>query len=488
MSEHIRALRIKRKLRQRDLCAEVGVTDHQMRKWERGLALPPPEVIGVLARLFGVSASELGQAQRSFAATVAPGEGYTTAKADYSGIEKPLVGLPSGRLRVLDLFCGAGGLSFGFELTGRFSTAAGLDLLRDRIATFRANHPHAIGFVGDIRRFTVKQLASVVEGIDVVVGGPPCQGFSSIRPFRTLTEGDKRNTLIEHFLMWVSAIRPRWFVFENVVGVLTHHQGRLLRSLLDGFDACGYIVSWRIVNAALYGVPQNRERLVIIGNRVGASFPWPTPSHRNGYKSMAGARSEVIRTDPLFSHHLPRAITVGEAISDLPNLTAGQSSSSYKAPPQNDFQKWSRAGSKTLTLHEATRHSRRMLEVISYAGPNIASIPEDLITSGFSSCYSRLDAESPSTTLTVNFVHPASNRCIHPLQDRALTPREGARIQSFPDTFEFCGTRAQIVKQIGNAVPPLLACVLGRALASADARLTVDGESDQAAQSLMPAT
>ena len=488
MSGHIRALRMKCRLRQRDVAAELGITDHQIRKWERGLAVPPPPVIRALAKLFGVSPSNLERAQIFYAASVAPGEGYTTARPPYSGIEEPVVNLPSSRLRVLDLFCGAGGLSFGLELTKRFTTVAGFDLLPDRIATFRANHPHATGFVGDIRDFPVNELTAVAKGVDVVVGGAPCQGFSSIRPFRVLTEGDKRNTLVEHFLMWVSAIKPRWFVFENVVGILTHHQGRMLQSLLDGFEDCGYTVSWRIMNTSLYGIPQNRERLVIVGDRIGATFLWPMPSYRNDYKSMAGPRPEVIRNSALFSEHLPKAITLIDAIGDLPEVKSGQSSEFYKGAPQNKFQKWTRGESITLTMHEATRHSKHMLEIIKYAGPNISAIPKRLITSGFSSCYSRLDADSPSTTLTVNFVHPASNRCIHPFQDRALTPREGARIQSFPDSFKFCGTRAQIVKQIGNAVPPLLAQVLGEAIAKADTQTTVDCENTQAAQPLIHVT
>ena len=478
MSGHIRDLRIKRRLRQRDVAAEVGITAHQIRKWERGLEFPPPAAIRALARLFGVSTSELERAQISHAASVAPGEGYTTARPHYSGIEEPVVNSTSGRLRVLDLFCGAGGLTFGLKLTNRFTAVAGLDLLPDRMATFRANHPHAVGLVGDIREFSINKLTAVAEGIDVVVGGPPCQGFSSIRPFRTLTEGDKRNTLIEHFLMWLSAIKPRWFVFENVVGILTHHQGRVLQNLLDGFKSCGYTASWRIMNAALYGVPQNRERLVIVGDRIGAKFLWPTPSHRNDYKSMAGTRPEIIRTESPFAK-LPKALTLIEAIGDFPDIKAGESADFYRGPPRNEFQQWVREGAAALTMHEATRHSKHMLEIIKHAGSNISAIPDHLITSGFSSCYSRLNADNPSTTLTVNFVHPGSNRCIHPFQDRALTPREGARIQSFPDSFKFCGTRVQIVKQIGNAVPPLLARALGEAIAKADAQTTVDCENNQ---------
>ncbi len=480
MVGHLRAIRMERRLRQRDVAAAVGITEHQIRKWERGLALPPPDVLEALAEFFRVPLDELGEAQRAHSTVIEAGEGYTTARViQQPEIRSPTVdGPPEGRLTVLDLYCGAGGLTFGLELTGGFTTVAGLDLLPDRVSTFRLNHPHATGLVADIREFPIETLHAVSGGVDVVIGGPPCQGFSSIRPFRTLTEGDKRNSLLEDFLLAVSSLRPRWVIFENVVGVLTHGGGNVLASLLEGFESCGYAVSWRVLNASLYGVPQNRERLLIVGNRLGVDFEWPAPSHRNDYKSMAGGRREVIRTDALFSQHLPQSVTVMEAIGDLPAVQSGEAKDSYESSPTNPFQVWARRSASRLTLHDATRHSEHMLEIIRHAGPNITSIPKELIRSGFSSSYSRLDADSPSTTLTVNFVHPASNRCIHPVQDRALTPREGARLQSFPDTFRFAGTRAQVVKQIGNAVPPLLARSVGQAILTADAGTKDEHESD----------
>ena len=477
MSDHIRELRLRHKLRQRDVACQIGISDYQIRKWERGLELPPPAIIHSMASLFGVAPSMLEHAQKSFMNSVAPGEGYTTAQALYSRVEQATAPASPDRLRILDLFCGAGGLSFGMELTGYFNTVAGLDLLPDRIATFRANHPHATGMVGDIRDVSISSMMNIANSVDVIVGGPPCQGFSSIRPFRPLTEGDQRNTLIEQFVVWVSAVKPRWFVFENVLGLLTHRRGLILRTLLDGFKSCGYKVTWRVMNSAHYGVPQNRERLIIVGCRANADFQWPLPSHRIDYKSMAGARSEVVRVEPLIADLAPSAITLMEAIGDLPELEAGQSAENYDGTPQNEFQKWARGGETALTMHQATDHSKHMLKILRFAGPNISSIPKHLISSGFSSSYSRLDADKPSTTLTVNFVHPASNRCIHPFQNRALTPREGARIQSFPDSFRFCGTRAQIVKQIGNAVPPLLAMAIGEAIARADRQASVNYES-----------
>lgn len=469
MAFDIRSLRLEHKLRQFDVAQALDVTGHQIRKWERGLELPNHTQFVLLSRLFKVDKKQLINAQERHCHKVTPGEGYTTAKAGKTEII-PAIRKPSpGPLRVLDLFCGCGGISFGLEWTNRFVTVCGIDLLRDRVNSFLINHPYANAIVGDICKINAPLVREVTGDIDVVVGGPPCQGFSSIRPFRTLTEGDRRNSLVEHFVALVGSLQPRWFLFENVVGVLTHGHGEMLNSLLAGFEEAGYSASWRVLNAAHFGVPQSRERLIIVGNRHEARFKWPEPTHRLDYKSMAGSRLEVVRTEPLFSQHLPDAFTVLEAIGDLAPVEPGVERNRYMGQPQNEYQATMRRNASEVTLHRATNHSERMLQIIKHAGPNISSIPKHLITSGFSTCYSRLDAHKPSTTLTVNFVHPASNRCIHPTQDRALTIREGARLQSFPDDFRFSGTTAQIVKQIGNAVPPLLARVLGEAIHRADA-------------------
>ena len=155
-----------------------------------------------------------------------------------------------------------------------------------------------------------------------------------------------------------------------------------------------------------------------------------------------------------------------DAIGDLPPVPSGGGCDHYITEPQNEYQRARRNGATELTLHSATNHSAKMLEIIRHSGANIDSIPPHLITSGFSSSYSRLSGSEPSTTITVNFVHPASNKCIHPVQDRALTPREGARLQSFDDTFQFRGARTQFIKQIGNAVPPLLGTAIAKTVAN----------------------
>lgn len=372
-------------------------------------------------------------------------------------------------MKVIDLFCGTGGFSHGFELAGLgFKTVFGLDILPIAGKTFAINHPEAKTVIEDIkkiRRSEIQDLLKLKPGdIDVIIGGPPCQGFSSIRPFRSSTEDDPRNSLFEEYASFVNYFRPPVFVMENVVGLASHNNGKTIEIIEDCFYKLGYETDWKILNSANYGVPQKRERLIMIGVEKGGKINFPEPTHK--YNGFTIGIKEKGRIADLFDDtcDLAPAVTVDDAISDLPPVGAGESSNFY-LPIRNNYQKEMRINAPDeLTLHKATSHSKEMLEIIKHSGKNIDCIPKNLISSGFSSCYSRLDANEPATTITVNFVHPSSNRCIHPTQNRALTPREGARIQSFEDNYEFFGNRAQITKQIGNAVPPLLGKAIAKAI------------------------
>jgi DNA (cytosine-5)-methyltransferase 1 len=388
----------------------------------------------------------------------------------------------SKRLTVLDLFCGTGGFSKGFENAGSFEVVFGIDLLPDAIATFKGNHPDAQALAADVRDYPPDRVGLELDlrpgQIDVVIGGPPCQGFSSIRPHRGSRHEDPRNDLFLDFANYVEYFRPRVFVLENVVGMATHRDGETLASMQEAFCRAGYATDWRVLNAAHFGVPQKRERLIVVGVESGGEVSFPDATHAGpNLGSTIGVRDRQrmhgIEVQPSFFSigktkdmaALP-LITVADAIDDLPPIESGESATSYGRHPRTKYQRDRRANAIRLDLHQSTRHREKMLEIIRHSGPNISYIPKHLITSGFSSCYSRLAADEPSVTITVNFVHPASNRCIHPTLDRALTPREGARLQSFDDDFVFCGSRAQIVKQIGNAVPPLLGQAIGSHLGS----------------------
>jgi len=365
-------------------------------------------------------------------------------------------------LKVADLFCGTGGFSYGFSYFEQFEVVLGIDIKQTSIETFAANHPHALSICQDIKQLRVREIAERLGlgpgEIDVVIAGPPCQGFSSIRPYRSINEDDERNNLFEQLVIFVGFFNPRFVVFENVVGLLYHKKGQVLENIKRSFEDLGYKVAIDVLNAVYFGVPQRRERIVLLAHKGKNSPGFPSPTHQYNGRFTTNRFSIA----PIFSYELPPAITLADAIFDLPPVpSGGEVTEYYEGFPMSEYAQERRRGSQFLTLHSSTRHTPRMLEIIRQAGANRWALPEGLTTSGFSTCYSRLDANEPSNTITVNFVHPASNRCIHPVQDRALTPREGARLQSFDDTFIFCGSRTEIVKQIGEAVPPLL----GRAIA-----------------------
>lgn len=378
-------------------------------------------------------------------------------------------------MKVFDLFCGTGGFSKGLEGSTKkqFDVRFGIDLLDASVETFKLNHPRALGLGKDIRtirRHEIEMITGIKKGdLDVLVGGPPCQGFSSIRPFRSSNDDDPRNSLFEEYASFVNYFRPRVFVLENVVGLATHKNGITLELMQECFKKIGYETEWRILNAAHFGVPQKRERFVMIGVEKGGRILFPIPTHyfsgtTIGYSDRSKLM-EPIPADSFETNSLIPAVSTMDAIGDLPPIASGEVAVRYTSDPSTDYQRERRKDVTNLELHIATKHTEKMMEIIKHSGKNISYIPDHLITSGFSSCYSRLDKHEPAVTITVNFVHPASNRCIHPTLDRALTPREGARLQSFDDDFEFFGSRTQITKQIGNAVPPLLGRALGNAIA-----------------------
>lgn len=374
-------------------------------------------------------------------------------------------------MKVIDLFCGNGGFSAGFVASGEFKVKAGIDILGDRLKTFEANHKYAHVIKGDIKSWSPSKFSEVTQlapgDIDVIIGGPPCQGFSSVRPFRSLDFDDPRNTLFESFSLFVQFYQPAFFVLENVVGLISHKNGQTIKKIVEAFEGIDYQTDWRVLNAVHYGLPQRRERVIVIGRRgLSQRVMFPAPTHYYEGRSMAPLNHpNLVRTYPIMRHVLAPAITVVEAIHDLPEIKAGEEATCYRADVfPTPFELERRKGLKQLTLHKSTDHSLKMLEIIRHSGSNIFALPDGLVTSGFSTSYSRIEADEPSVTLTVNFVHPGSNKCIHPYQDRALTPREGARLQGFDDDYIFVGNRSQVVKQIGNAVPPLLGRVIATAL------------------------
>lgn len=459
----VRGARLSRRMGQRQLAEKLGLPVSTLARVERGLS----PVCDDLAEKLG-SALEVALNRFELLKPTA-GEGYVTALANRRDVRIPRRHAHDPALRpVIDLFCGVGGFSTGFESTGEFEVVAGVDLLGDRLGTFTSNHGAATAFGTDIRALDPTQILEENPTPFIVLGGPPCQGFSSIRPFRNVDWKDQRNNLGEEFCRLVNGLKPDWLIFENVVGLLSYQGGQVFRSLTQAFEELGYRTSARVMNSAHYGLPQRRERLIIVGSRKGKAFQWPKPTHLHDQRSMAGRSRLLMLPEPGMFDDLRPALTTMEAIGDLPPVASGCEVNQYDSEVQNRYQEMMRDNARELTMHYATKHSPKMMEIISHAGSNIKALPTGLVTSGFSTCYSRLAANEPANTITVNFVHPASNRCIHPFQDRALTPREGARLQSFPDTFVFEGSRSQVVKQIGNAVPPLLGKILAEAVLDSD--------------------
>lgn len=338
----------------------------------------------------------------------------------------------------LDLFAGAGGLTLGLTLAG-WRCVGAVDAWDEAVSTYRYNfsdHPSMHMRVEDV---TARQLArSIDESPKWIVGGPPCQGFSTVgKRQRT----DPRNKMVEEFLRVIDEVEPEGFIIENVVGLRDmDFQGPVAKALED----LGYSVAFQVLRAADFGVPQLRHRVFFVGHRERGRFRFPDPEF---------AQEEYT--------------TVWDAIGDLPPLEPGGSALTYIKPPETDYQARMRAGTTTLQGHQASRHPAYLVEAISHIpdGGNRRSIPDRLQPkSGFHNSYSRLASDAPAVAVTSNMGKPSATRCIHPFQHRGLTAREGARLQSFPDRFQFMAGMTSQRLQIANAVPPLLAEAVGRAI------------------------
>ena len=409
-----------------------------------------------------------------------------------------------GVLSVFDVFCGAGGLSAGFAAADGFEVTAGVDSDTDAVSSFAANHRSAAVAAVDVAAVPACDVAGEVGlrggNVDVVVGGPPCQGFTSVRPRRSSGIDDPRNSLFGEFAAFVGLLAPRVFVMENVPAMVSHHGGRVLATAVAAMRDVGYRTEWRVLDAADFGVPQRRRRLFLVGIRESAassagsgsgSWPWPSPTHSPAGPPGAGCALTDRPIPGLTVDGALPAVTADEAVSDLPVLAPGESAETYTGPPVNEYQAARRPRSSLdgaasrLSWHAAVDHSERMQAILVHAGDSIAAIPKSFGVAGYSTSYSRIAGSRPAPTLTGNFIHAASATCVHPHQHRSLTVREGARLQSFDDGWEFRGTRSKVARQIGNAVPPLLAAAVAgmvRELAGCDTARRASQQSRQASR------
>lgn len=356
-------------------------------------------------------------------------------------------------MKIIDLFSGAGGLSYGFAHDDFFEIVAAVEILPDMAMTYMSNHNNTKVYNTDISNFN-KKLFSKDFGrtkIDIVVGGPPCQAYSTVG--KRLLD-DPRGKLFQEYYRILEEFKPDFFIFENVKGLLSMDGGNLLNNIIMLFSKLGYNVKYKLINAADYGVPQIRERVIITGTLKNKKYEYPKPTHTN----------EI----GLFNTNLKPWLTMEDALSDLPLIENGCKSSNYEKKPQNEFQKFLRINNpKEILDHESSKNGDHLLEMMRHLpqGGTLKDIPEKIRPlNAFPNSYSRLWWKKPSTTITRNLGTPSSARCIHPIVNRALTTREGARLQSFPDHYIFTGSRSSKNLQIGNSVPPILSIHLAKSV------------------------
>lgn len=404
-------------------------------------------------------------------------------------------------MRIIDLFSGAGGLTFGFYYRIKNNT-----FVRNRknsfvfanefdshaAKAFSLNYPDIKMLAQDIKTLDASSIKKMIgeEPVDLIIGGPPCQSFSTVgqRVY------DEKAMMYEEYLRILSIVRPKMFLFENVKGILSmketfyktdkngaiiytttknketgrerkkpviDHYGRLVMDIIEERFAnidgdFGYNIVKKTLNAVDFGVPENRERVFIVGIRKDLNINWkfPTPAECN-------------------------KVTIKDAISDFPQVGEKGNITQYNILPQNAYQQLMRKGCQTITHHYCGEYGEKIRTVIKNVKQGEGKedfnklVEQGLVdrkyklTSGYANTYGRLVENQPCTTITNNMTTPSGLRCIHYEQDRALTPREGARIQSFPDWFQFEGDKTNVTTQIGNAVPPLLAIALAKQIASA---------------------
>jgi DNA (cytosine-5)-methyltransferase 1 len=385
------------------------------------------------------------------------------------------------KIKVLDLFAGAGGFGLGFSLAENFKLICSLEVDKWAVETLKANNHEKQKIIQeDIRKFkTAEQvLAACPYKPDVIIGGPPCQGFSYAGP--TKDPKDPRNSLFKNFAHWVEVLQPKVFVMENVRGLLTGKNDKgekVIDIVTASFKTIGYTVKIWELNAANYGVPQNRERIFIVGSSLGIEISEPPITHYlPAEKKTLNGKAKTLK----------QAINVQKAIGDLPKLKAGEGDevTNFRTKPRNEFQKLSRGKTEKLFNHVTMVHTKRVVERYEQIlnGLTLEQIPEELQVrrrngngeiseSEYNSNYRHLRPEMISYTIPASFY----SNFVHPKQPRNITSREAARLQSFPDNYVFKGKRTQIsskllkqlgkenenflsqYNQIGNAVPPLLA-------------------------------
>ena len=370
------------------------------------------------------------------------------------------------KIPFVDLFCGAGGLSVGFEKGGFYSSYA-IDNDPSAIETYKYNHPKTTTVCSDIENITAHNIFEAVgtTNVPLIVGGPNCQGVS-LRGKRD--PNDEKNKMFFHFFRLIKEVQPDWFVMENVPGLLHKHNLELATDIFKIFEEIGYSCGADVLLAADYGVPQLRYRLFLIGNRVGKPIVFPTPTHGCPFDQLGleDKRTNIIKSNT------SNWRTVKDALMDLPYIDNGGGQEVIEdyfkfIPRPNDFIKWCGEIENNLYNHICHKTNDYNINLIRHIpqGKNWKSIPPEIRPPRFqhvalkdhTTTYGRLSWAMPARTITCNFNNITCGAFTHPEQHRGISIREGARLQSFPDSFRFCGSLTRQQRQVGNAVPCLLA-------------------------------
>lgn len=350
----------------------------------------------------------------------------------------------------------------GFASEG-FEVILGADLNPVALATFSRNFPGARALQVDLGRCDpfamLHQLGLEPGELDCLVGGPPCQGFSKNVPASKRCADDPRNLLVLRFLDFIRVFQPKVVLMENVAEMMNAYQETYTQEVLAALGDMGYEAKSGRVSAVDYGVPQYRRRAFFFANRLGVPVEFPEPTHVPPGHAPLLVEAGIVR----------EYVTVWEAIGDLPSLEAGEGESpcSYLREPVSYYQEMMREGAHFLYDHVARRLAGPQLERVRHLAPGegegVEALPDHLRPRmGYSGAYARLSPYEPARTITRWVFHPGSGRYYHPYDNRVITIREAARLQSFPDTFVFEGTYIQKAHQVGEAVPPLLARAFAR--------------------------
>jgi DNA (cytosine-5)-methyltransferase 1 len=373
-------------------------------------------------------------------------------------------------LSTIDLFCGAGGITEGFR-EAQYRCLYANDSMPEAIETFQENHPGTwteCQSVEKVKPAAIRAKLKMRKGeLDVLVGGPPCQGFSINAPERFLS--DPRNKLFKDYVRFLEEFQPKTFLFENVPGLLSLGDGKVLDRILSEFVRLDYHVTVKILFAAHYGVPQERWRLILLGSKYGEIAP-PEPTHyasgRANFRGGGGVLTfQLTESD---KRRLLPAVTVGQAIGDLPRLAMGEGAETigYTCEKASEYAHSIRNPDGVTYNHFAAKLSKQNFERMKHVKPGGSwrDIPHHLLPKGMQRArksdhtkrYGRLRNDGQAGTVMTK-CDPHWGTVFLPDQDRSLTVREAARFQSFPDTYRFLGPRVSQYEQVGNAVPVLLA-------------------------------